>query len=391
MKTLLLLLTFCPPLVFSQHSGELAKKYIPRNTVSISDSTFIGQTEITNLMYRQFVNAVRDSIFTALLYDSLPFERAKYFLDKVPENRLKNLNPENRSEYAKIYGLNTERYKFLCDGSDSLCTATVVSMYYPYSDRFFKRREVNVSKLKYRLPSGEVIPIYPDTLSWVQDYYVKYKSDSNNVSYSWTSGMSNMYFWHPVYDNFAIVGLNQSQMLAYCRWYEQQLNACSKNPQLHYSVTLPGIADYTAAMKNCVPSVIKDRIGPENLVNPIVYSREEKLAEYFVHKVYGDMIASTPMKSAEDFVVREWEKANVLSPIGPANNRILDLLSGVAEAVQNPLEPDYTTVLGGDYYLGIVDSNGIQANTLFYQRLLYKDHGYSFVGFRLLVTVTRTN
>lgn len=386
MKNLLLLISFCPLLALSQHSRELPKKNQPKNCIALSDSTFIGQTEITNRMYREFVQFVKDSMFTHLLYDSLPYDRAKYFL-KAPEKTLKKLTDDQRPEYAKIYGLNYEYYKAFID-YDSLYVARAKSMYYPDADRFYHRREVDVRQLMYTLPAGETVPVFPDTLSWIKDYYVKYAPDTTQFRDSWASSLTNMYFWHPAYDNYPVVGLNQAQILAYCHWYARQLNENTKDPNLHYSVSLPTMDDYTAAMKLCVPAVVKRKIGQEYLVNPIIYERNEDQSATHIHKAYNDMDAFSKM-TPDIFVMQEWVKTNATSPTCPPERRVCNLLGGPAEVVQNPKEPDYLTVLGGDYYLGIVDPNGIQANTLFYQRLLYKDQGYSFVGFRVLVRLTQ--
>jgi 50S ribosomal subunit-associated GTPase HflX len=40
------------------------------------------------------------------------------------------------------------------------------------------RRKVDVRKLKYTPPSGELIAVFPDTLSSIIDYYVKYPVDA---------------------------------------------------------------------------------------------------------------------------------------------------------------------------------------------------------------------
>jgi len=402
MKHLFLLFIICPLISVAQSrssgSRELAEKFQPRNCVALSDSqdstifVFIGQTEITNRMYREFVQFVKDSMFTKLMYDSLPFDRAKYFLN-APEKTIKKLTVDNasdgqkaRQEYANIYGLNIERSRLFID--DPECIPIITSMYYPGGERFYKDRSIDTRKLKYTLPSGELVAVFPDTLSWINDYYVKYKPDSTVITYSWATHLLYMYFWHPAYDNYPVIGLNQAQILAYCHWYARQLNDNTKDPSLQYSVSIPTIENYTEAMKLCVPPVIKPKIGTEFLTNPILYTRTESAAQCHVHPAYTNETYHRYLQEIDQFIFNEWVKTNSTSPTCPPNKRVLNLLGGPAEVVQNPKEPDYTTVLGGDYYLGIVDPNGIQANTLFYQRLLDKEQGYSFVSFRVLVTVT---
>lgn len=59
----------------------------------------------------------------------------------------------------------------------------------------------------------EEINVYPDTLCWVRDF-----------TYSFNDPMTNMYFWHPAYDNYPVVGLTWVQARAFCVWRTQKLN-----------------------------------------------------------------------------------------------------------------------------------------------------------------------
>jgi len=59
----------------------------------------------------------------------------------------------------------------------------------------------------------EEINVYPDTLCWVRDF-----------TYSFHDPMSNMYFWHPAYDNYPVVGITWVQAKAFSVWRTQLLN-----------------------------------------------------------------------------------------------------------------------------------------------------------------------
>lgn len=59
----------------------------------------------------------------------------------------------------------------------------------------------------------DVINVYPDTLAWVHDY-----------TYSFNEPMTNMYFWHPAYDNYPVVGVSWKQARAFCVWRSFLLN-----------------------------------------------------------------------------------------------------------------------------------------------------------------------
>ena len=59
----------------------------------------------------------------------------------------------------------------------------------------------------------EEINVYPDTLCWVRDF-----------TYSFNDPMTNMYFWHPAYDNYPVIGVTWVQARAFCVWRTQKLN-----------------------------------------------------------------------------------------------------------------------------------------------------------------------
>lgn len=59
----------------------------------------------------------------------------------------------------------------------------------------------------------ERINVYPDTLCWVRDF-----------TYSFNDPMTNMYFWHPAYDNYPVIGITWVQARAFCVWRTQKLN-----------------------------------------------------------------------------------------------------------------------------------------------------------------------
>ncbi|MBN2520794.1 MAG: SUMF1/EgtB/PvdO family nonheme iron enzyme, partial [Bacteroidales bacterium] len=55
--------------------------------------------------------------------------------------------------------------------------------------------------------------VFPDTLCWYSDF-----------SYSYNEPMVTMYFWHPAYDNYPVVGITWLQARAFCVWRTRALN-----------------------------------------------------------------------------------------------------------------------------------------------------------------------
>ena len=64
----------------------------------------------------------------------------------------------------------------------------------------------------------EVINVYPDTLCWIHDF-----------TYANNEYMTNMYFWHPAYDEYPVVGVTWQQCNAFNVWRTQLLNSWRKS------------------------------------------------------------------------------------------------------------------------------------------------------------------
>jgi formylglycine-generating enzyme len=59
----------------------------------------------------------------------------------------------------------------------------------------------------------DIINVYPDTLAWVHDF-----------TYSFNEPMTNMYFWHPSFDDYPAVGVSWKQARAFSVWRSNLLN-----------------------------------------------------------------------------------------------------------------------------------------------------------------------
>lgn len=191
----------------------------------------------------------------------------------------------NRDENRAQFALNWDR-RFSYEDEEYL--PLLADMYYPQAERFYKRRDIDTRKLIFRyywidfreaarrgrieiVPNGydnqgnkvaqehrelntpphpfteepqgldadlgyinkkgqnnairghadrqrfiidEAIQVFPDTLCWVRDF-----------TYSFHDPMTNMYFWHPAYDNYPVVGITWVQAKAFSVWRTQLLNS----------------------------------------------------------------------------------------------------------------------------------------------------------------------
>jgi len=201
----------------------------PTKTISI-DAFWMDDTEITNNEYRQFVNWVRDSMALQLLY---------------------NADPSAQSPYA-IFDENDQflayDYSAKIDWKD---TTNLEPLFVPVNERFFGRKEIDSRKLYFEYAwidfqkaaqrsnsynyvtqsygggikdrsdfiVKERVNIYPDTLCWIRDF-----------TYSFNDPQADLYFWHPSFDDYPVVGVTWPQANAFSRWRTDYMNtALRKN------------------------------------------------------------------------------------------------------------------------------------------------------------------
>ncbi|MFZ4612702.1 MAG: SUMF1/EgtB/PvdO family nonheme iron enzyme [Bacteroidia bacterium] len=182
---------------------------------------YIDETEITNNEYRQFVNWVRDSI-------------ARRTLGEAGNDNFLISQNEFGEDITGGPQLNWQE-KLKWEKAES--REVLVEMYLSEPERFYRRKEIDTRKLNFEYywidlrnaarksqrESGDldrsvfikkdVIKVYPDTLCWIHDF-----------SYSLNEPMTNMYFWHPAFDEYPVVGINWRQARAFTIWRTQLLN-----------------------------------------------------------------------------------------------------------------------------------------------------------------------
>lgn len=238
-------------------------------TVSVQ-AFYIDQTEISNNEYRQFVNWVQDSIAHRALFESgvaehgietdayeQPIEpplvnweediqygeqdvrEVLEFMYLPPEERFysrrqidpRKLNYEYYWINLRLAAIKSNRFRPVkspdektgldfINGYQSTSTGDnkTLGQYnvkdeisdgsgkYSVRERNDKDRSVFIVK--------DIINVYPDTLAWVHDF-----------TYSFNEPMTNMYFWHPAYDDYPVVGVTWKQARAFCVWRTQLFNS----------------------------------------------------------------------------------------------------------------------------------------------------------------------
>lgn len=206
-------------------------------TISV-DAFWMDETEITNNEYRQFVHWVIDSMVRQKLGEEYDAEE---FL--IEEDEYGNpIDPPFLNWDARINPKQEE-------------VAEVLDQFYvPENERFFRRKELDTRKMIYqyqdidyqaasaekRNPQRKImnsdgsetyytdeelisdrskfvktyrLNIYPDTLAWISDF-----------TYSYNDPMAKMYFWHPGFDDYPVVGVTWEQAKAFAIWRTQLHN-----------------------------------------------------------------------------------------------------------------------------------------------------------------------
>ncbi len=187
----------------------------PNKQVSIV-AFYMDETEITNNEYRQFVDNVLDSMVRERLGEQTPDvywytdeESGEHFL-----NYMAKINPEDIASNDAIKELyyNQEETYYRTKQID------VRKLIYRYENidlrsaaRLHQKDGYKVNRSKYK--SIEEVAIYPDTLVFMRDF-----------TYSYNEPMTQVYFWHPKYDDYPLVGINWNQAKAFCKWRTTYLN-----------------------------------------------------------------------------------------------------------------------------------------------------------------------
>lgn len=231
-------------------------------TVSI-ESFWMDATEITNAEYRQFLHWVRDSIIRERLYDPAYGGNELFKIEEdengepLPEPVLDWKRPipnERRANEDELNAINSVYYIHPITGEKKLDEK---QMLYKYSwfdatsaalrkhrlnpaerikdtdvnfdpnevvmiskDTAYINEEGQVINETITRPLGSIfdfyhtriVNIYPDESCWINDF-----NNSYNEPYM------RMYFNHPGYDDYPVVGVSYEQAIAFCVWRTEYL------------------------------------------------------------------------------------------------------------------------------------------------------------------------
>ena len=157
-------------------------------------SFYFKNSEVTNYEYKEFVNWVRDSIWRT----ELGLLDANGFVDWTSE-----VDFDSDDIKKKLTSL--------------------------YEQDSIGKYQLKKDVISYAIQNPEssvksYLRIYPDEEVWVKDFQAAYNQP-----------MTNLYFFHPAYDNYPVVGVSFYQAQAYLNWLSHQQNKKLKREGKTYS------------------------------------------------------------------------------------------------------------------------------------------------------------
>ncbi len=334
---------------------------------------YLSAYEVTNKEYREFTDWVRDSIAREYLFQHVASnKKASKMICNCSEKV--DVQLSNRTEVRKKCRLN---WDFQFSYTDPEYVEILAPMYFPQPERFYKRREMNVSRLSYQNANGEFIAIYPDT----SQFYAL-----NSI---WSDLYAVTYFWHPAYDRYPVVNISYHQIQAFLEWKTIQINRNLKHGRLE--IRLPSLYHYEIAAKYAFNFEREWEVTDRP--NTSFTSRQRNVREYgsFLNRVSRPLNTSGTEASKDDELFHRWYHTRY--------NKYFSFLTGnVSEIVADQVTAEKLTyyemkdavagpacfVLGENYSLEINGNQGDSYNSVFYKQALGVNASNSFTGFRLL-------
>ena len=171
---------------------------------------WMDRSEVTNQQYRKFVKYVSDSLKYLAVYAGGVNQTEDTV--KVDWNRALRINTNSKAVIEKLNELllspdNRIQGKVEIDPT---------KLIYRYSYVDLKAAAKSSKGLEQPLSNflvSQTEAVYPDSLVWMRDF-----------SYSYNEPFTRLYFSHPSYNQYPVVGITWKQAIAFCHWRTNNSN-----------------------------------------------------------------------------------------------------------------------------------------------------------------------
>jgi formylglycine-generating enzyme required for sulfatase activity len=186
--------------------GYLQLNTIPQKGVQLATGPFyFAKYEVTNAEYREFLQWVRVSNG----YGNKPMVKAD--IDTVPVAEGQPASGETITMKGKTFQIIRK-------------TTVLESNEKVYRYIFFNASDALLAEL-----GAQSLNVYPDSTSWMTDF-----------SFSYNEPMTNIYSWHPAYNDYPVVGISWFQAMAFLDWktymHQKQFDAQGVPYAIEYSL-----------------------------------------------------------------------------------------------------------------------------------------------------------
>jgi gliding motility-associated lipoprotein GldK len=344
---------------------------------------WMDRSEVTNQQYRKFVKYVSDSLKYLAVYAGGVNQTEDTV--KVDWNRALRINTNSKAVIEKLNELllspdNRIQGKVEIDPT---------KLIYRYSYVDLKAAAKSSKGLEQPLSNflvSQTEAVYPDSLVWMRDF-----------SYSYNEPFTRLYFSHPSYNQYPVVGVTWKQAIAFCHWRTNNSNfyldkGNKKDEKIDGIYRLPTEAEWEYAARGNSKT---NNMYPWG--SPYTRTKEGRLlanfkpgrGDYFGSDAKNDNIYTSKVQSYPENAyklfdmagnVAEWTSSvyyeggyNFMGDFSP------DLQYNAKE--EDPISMKRKVVRGGSWK---DIAYNIQVSTRNYE---YQDTAKSYIGFRCVLSM----
>ena len=180
-----------------------------KKKVSIS-GFWMDRTEVTNQQYRKFVKYVSDSLKYLAVYAG-GVNQAEDTV-KVDWNRALRINSNSKAVIEKLNELLLSPDNRI-QGKVEIDPTKLIYRYSYVDLRAAARTSKGLEQPLSNFLVSQTEAVYPDSLVWMRDF-----------SYSYNEPFTRLYFSHPSYNQYPVVGVTWKQAVAFCHWRTNNSN-----------------------------------------------------------------------------------------------------------------------------------------------------------------------